>query len=322
MRLLIAALAALLLAPAAHAEARVRPDRVPAVVEARADSLHPEGIAWDPIRRAFLVSSIRHGTVSVVRPDGQVRTLVSDPRMVSTFGLRVDARRGRLLVVYADMGLGVRSSPETEGVQSGVGVYDLRTGRPLHLVDLSIGPGKHTANDLALDRSGTGYVTDPSSDTLYRVTPDGHGSVFARDPRFASPTIGLNGIVWHPAGFLLTSRYDDGGLFRIPVQAPAKVSAVRLPSRAGTDGLLLHRDGSLAAVTNTLAARSTDAVTTFRSSDGWRSARLVRIEPWASKVPTTIASSPSGDYAVSGRLDVLLNGGTADDFVLRRSRFH
>ncbi|HEU5110810.1 MAG TPA: hypothetical protein VFT95_19900, partial [Micromonosporaceae bacterium] len=37
------------------------------VLRASAPSLHPEGVAWDATRGAFLVSSLRHGTVSVVR---------------------------------------------------------------------------------------------------------------------------------------------------------------------------------------------------------------------------------------------------------------
>src|SRR5262245_10694871 len=127
-RVIAAATVLLALATPTAAASPVRHHGLPVTIEATAPSLVPEGVAWDPTRRAFLVGSIRHGTVSVVRPDGRVDTLVSDPRMVSTFGLHVDAARGRLLVSYADMGLGERSTPQTTGVQSGVGIFDLRTG--------------------------------------------------------------------------------------------------------------------------------------------------------------------------------------------------
>src|SRR6266516_4476896 len=90
-------------ASAAHERARPAP-----VIEASAPTLHPEGVAWDPTRRAFLVSSVRHGTVSLVRTDGSVRTLASDPVMVSTFGVHVDAARHRFLVAYGDIGFGER----------------------------------------------------------------------------------------------------------------------------------------------------------------------------------------------------------------------
>jgi hypothetical protein len=57
----------------------------PAVVDGTAPALHPEGVAWDPGRRAFLVGSVRHGTISVVGPGGRVTTLVGpDGRCTSS----------------------------------------------------------------------------------------------------------------------------------------------------------------------------------------------------------------------------------------------
>src|SRR4051812_41151603 len=105
----VMALVAALLLTGAGTAAATRP---PATITGHAAAVHPEGVAWDPSRQAFLVGSARHGTVSVVRPDGRVSTLVSDPRMVSTFGLRVDVARHRLLVAFADIGVGERSGPE------------------------------------------------------------------------------------------------------------------------------------------------------------------------------------------------------------------
>ncbi|WP_216212207.1 SMP-30/gluconolactonase/LRE family protein [Amycolatopsis aidingensis] len=298
------------------------PHRPPETISATADSLHPEGVAWDPSRRAFLVGSIRHGTVSVVRPDGTVRTLVSDPRMVSTFGVHVDAARGRILVTYADMGLGERSTEETTFTSSGVGIFDLATGRPLHLVDLAIGPGRHTANDLAIDWRGNAYVTDSSSDTIYRVTPDGRGSVLVSDQRLAGESIGMNGIVWHPAGYLLAVHYEDGRLLRIDTGAGHRIREVALPAPlTGGDGLALRWDGALVAVTNSFSAPGTDAVTVLRPAWNWSAVRVVhRVGPWPVTGPSTVALSPHGAYVLSGRLEVLLAGATSDEFDLHRLR--
>ncbi|MFL6076772.1 MAG: SMP-30/gluconolactonase/LRE family protein [Mycobacteriales bacterium] len=291
------------------------------VIEASAPSLHPEGVAWDPTRRAFLVSSVRHGTVSVVRTDGSVRTLASDPVMVSTFGVHVDAARHRFLVAYGDIGHGERSGPDTLDKVSGVGIFDLATGRPLHLVDLAIGPGNHAANDLTVDRWGNAYVTDPASDTVYRIDTAGHASVLVSDPRLASPSIGLNGIVWDPAGFLLIVRYSDGTLFRVPLRDPAAFTPVQLERPlVGGDGMALRPDGDLVVVTNSLGSPGPDAVTVLRSRGGaWQAAHVVsRVEPWPGTSPTTVAVTPYGDYAVSGRLELLLTGTTSDQFTLRR----
>ncbi|MET1072024.1 MAG: SMP-30/gluconolactonase/LRE family protein [Umezawaea sp.] len=308
----IALVAALLLTGAGTAVAT----RPPATITGRAASLHPEGVAWDPTRQALLVGSSRHGTVSVVRPDGRVSTLVSDPRLISTFGLRVDAARNRLLVTFADIGIGERSGPDTTYRQSGVGIYDLRTGAPLHLVDLAIGEGRHGANDLSLDRAGNAYVTDPASDALYRVDPAGRASVLVRDPRLASPTIGANGIAWHPDGYLLVVRYGDGALLR--VSPTGRIDEVRLDRPlVGGDGIALRPDGTLVVVTNGLGGSGENAVTLLRPNGSWRSATVLRrVAPWRTTAPTTVAVTPRGSYVVSGDLDELLAGTTTDSFTL------
>jgi sugar lactone lactonase YvrE len=292
----------------------------PTVVTGVAPSLHPEGVTWDPTRGAWLVSSVTRGTVSVVRPDGSVRTLIDDPALVSTLGVRVDVARSRVLVVYADIGLSERSSSDTVGRLSGLGVFDLRTGRRIRLVDLVLGSGPHGANDVAFDRRGNAYVTDPASDTVYRVDRDGIATVLASDPRFASGSIGLNGIVWHRAGHVLVVRYDTGQLFRISIGATPRVTEVKLDEPLfGGDGLALRPDGTLVAVTNRLASSGVDAVSVLGSSDGWRTAtRRHRVTPWPDAVPTTVTPTPYGEYVVSGQLDVLLSGGTSESFTLRQ----
>jgi sugar lactone lactonase YvrE len=291
--------------------------RPPEVVHAHAASLHPEGVTWDPTRQAFLVGSTRHGTVSVVRPNGEVTTLVDDPRMVSTFGLHVDAARNRVLVTFADIGVGERSGPATLYQQSGVGIYDLTTGAPLHLVDVAIGEGRHGANDLAIDWFGNAYVTDPASDTLYRVDVAGHASVVVKDPRLSTPTIGANGIAWHPAGYLLVVRYGDGTLLRVTPRG--RIDEVRLDRPlVGGDGIALRPDGTLAVVTNSLGSPGANALTVLRPNGSWSSARVVSNTPWPTTSPTTAAVTPYGTYVVSGALDVLLGGSTTDEFRLDR----
>jgi sugar lactone lactonase YvrE len=311
MRVLIVLV--LLILTAAPASAHTPPE----TITGRSTALHPEGITWDPLRRTFLLTSIRHGTVEVVRPGGTTKTLISDPRMVSTFGVHVV--RDRVYVAYGDMGMGSRSTADTTYKASGLGVFDLATGRPLHVVDLAIGPGPHAANDVAVDHAGNAYVTDPATDALYRVDRLGHATVLARDPRLGSTTIGLNGIVWHPNGFVLAVRYDTGALFK--VTRDGQVSEVTLDRPlVGGDGMDLRPDGSLAVVTNSLAAPGEAAVSVLRSNDGWRTARTThRAAPWADDEPTTIARSPHGSYVVDGDLGPLVTGvGMSDVYTVRR----
>lgn len=47
-------------------------------------------------------------------------------------------------------------------------------------------------------------------------------------------------------------------------------------------------------------------------------AREVRREEWPVEAPTTVAVTPHGSYAVSGRLPELLGGSISEEFDLRR----
>jgi sugar lactone lactonase YvrE len=295
----------------------------PSSISGRTVDRYPEGIAWDPTRQAFLVGSIATGPISVVGRDGVPHVLAQAPG-VSTFGLHVDAVRNRFLVTYADIGSGERSSDETEYRQSGVAVYNLRTGRLEQRVDLNttrLNPagGKHGANDLAIDARGNAYVTDPAADAIYKITPSGQASVLIRDDRLRSDTIGANGIVWDPAGYLLTVRYDIGRLFRIPLYGRPQLTEVAIGTAlVGGDGLALTRDRKLVAVTNKLGAAGNEAVTVLSSSDNYRSARVVTSVPWAVAGPTTAAITPHGTYVLSGSLDIMLAGGRSDSFTIHR----
>lgn len=301
---------------------------LPRELLAHADSLHPEGVAWDPTRRAFLVGSARHGTVSVVRADGSTEVLVDDPAVISNYGVHVDALRRRVLVAYADLGVAVGSTPQTTLKVGGVAAFDLRTGRRLFVTDLTALEPTRTAfavNDLTIAPDGTAYVADVYGDAIYRVDTRGRASVFVRDRLLTNADgIGVNGVVWHPSGHLLGVNTGDGRLLRISLRT-REVTEVRLENRlVGGDGLAVRRDGSVVAVTNSLGSpNGTDAVRELRSTDGWRSARTRWVEPaWPVRGPSTVAVTPSGDYVLSGRLEILFGPGqgTADDFVLRRTR--
>jgi sugar lactone lactonase YvrE len=305
-RQLITALAGVLLVTGAGTAAAARP---PQQINGHAPTIHPEGVAWDPARNAFLIGSARHGTVSVVRPNGEVSTLISDPRMASTLGIHVDAVRNRVLVAYADLGVSERTTNK-----GGVGIFDLTTGRAEHVIDLGVAP-----NDLTIDWSGNAYVTDPASDTLYRVDVNGHPSVVVKDPRLASPTIGANGIAWHPAGYLLVVRYDTGELLRVSLRDPSRIDEVKLEKPlVGADGIALRPDGALVVVTNSLGAPGENAVTVLRPEGVWSAAKVAKRVAWP--MPgTTVALTPYGSYVVSGRLELLFGQGvTSDEFFLRR----
>ncbi|OLF13292.1 hypothetical protein BU204_28060 [Actinophytocola xanthii] len=294
-------------APAATGVAQATHGHLPPVLTPAAVNQFPEGVAWDPTRQALLVGSVTMPPViSAVGRDGVARTVVTDPGVPAFLGLKVDARRGRIVAVY-----GVPGFP----APTGLGIYDLATGERERLVDL--GGENHAPNDVALDDRGNAYVTDPSAGAVYRVDLAGQVTTVASDPRLG-PAPGANGIAWHPDGYLLVVNHTTGRLYRL---AGGRVSEVWMPEPlVGADGIGLRRDGTLVVVTNTILGLpgSTVEVHELAVVAGGRVALPLRATPWPDPAPTTVAVTPHGDYVLDGHLDVLFSGGTATDFVLRR----
>ncbi|MGW2249644.1 hypothetical protein ACWCXH_05535 [Kitasatospora sp. NPDC001660] len=315
--------------PAAAVPAAARTACAPAVITGHADSLVPESVAWDRDRHRFLVGSLRHGTVSEVRTDGTVRTLVDDPgTLLEVAGLRVDSDRGRVLVTNLDNGVGERSSSATNGKVAGLGAYDLDTGRRLFYVDLAAvagDGGPHLANDIAVGPDGTAYVTDSFAPIVYRVGPDGTASVLVRDDRLTPKpgTYGLNGIV-HRGGRLVVGKWDDGTLWQVPLRDPAAVRRIEVTGGDATsllhlDGLSGRPGGGIAGVTNAFFGTGRDTEVELRSDDHWNTARLVTVRPSADATPTAVTPGPAGRlYQLSGGLADALGGHPTDTFTLRR----
>ncbi|MFF6999929.1 hypothetical protein ACFY93_34055 [Streptomyces sp. NPDC008313] len=297
-------------------------------ITGHADSLHPEGFDWDPDRQAFLVSSTRHGTASIVDGHGRVTPLVTDPdpRIVSTVGITIDLPRNRLLLGYHDLGIGARSTPETNLKESGLAVYDLTTGEERFLVDLALGPEPmHAADRIALADDGTAYVSDPAANKIYRVGVDGKAEVLV-DSQALSPGwelgtgAGVIGIRALSGGHLLAMHYTTGLLARVRVDT-GEVRQVELEKPIiGGDAFALRADGTMVVVSNKLANENgEDAVTVLSPvDDDWSAAKTVHHEPWPEQNPTDVLPTPHGDYVLSGRPEKLFQGETADDFVLRR----
>ncbi|GAB3433222.1 hypothetical protein [Actinophytocola sediminis] len=312
MRPLLALLTAALLtglavpAKAAPAGSGGLPDLLrPAVA-----NLFPEGVAYDPSRRALLVGSVgtvaggRPAVISAVGRDDVARPVVSDAEIPTFLGLKVDAVHHRIVAVYGS---------QDPAVSGGLAVYDLRTGARLSKTELPGAP-----NDVTVDRHGTAYVSDTNG-AIHRVTLAGTASTVISDPRLG-PTLGANGIAWHPRGYLLVAHYQTGQLFRVDgIDNTASLRELRLAEPLiGADGIALRPNGTLVVVTNSLLPQPGARVAVHELVVGDRYARPFRVTDWPDPAPTTVAVTPFGDYVLDGHFDVLLAGGTASDFVLRR----
>lgn len=293
------AVAALLLTSLA-VPAQAAPGRHwPAVLRPAAANQFPEGVAWDPSRRALLVGSLTPARITAVGADGTTSTVVADPELPAFLGLKVDRAHGRIVAVHG-----------APGLPGGLAAYDLRTGERAWSVPLPGAP-----NDVALDPRGAAYVTDTTG-SVYRVDREGRVSTVVTDPRLG-PQLGANGIVWHPGGYLLVATFATGELFRLAPDGDLRELALPEPL-VGADGIALRRDGTLVVVTNALVPLPGATAAVHELVVGRDHARPYRITPWPDPAPTTVAVTPYGDYVLDGHLDVLLGGGTAEDFVLRR----
>jgi hypothetical protein len=222
-------------------------------------ALSPEGIQYDEANKRFI--------------DSTYTALADDPHLVSTIGLNLDVSRQRLLVAVSDIGVNTtRSTATTLRKLAALASFNPSTGALLSYVDLGgLRPAlPHFANDIAVDSQGNAYITDSLSPIIYKVDAQGVASVFLENSQLSGGTgFGLNGIVFHPDGYLLVAKTNDGTLFKVPVANPASFTAVTSSqSLVGADGMLLLDPTTLLVV-----AGSQNTVFRMTSSDAWATTR-------------------------------------------------
>ncbi|KAI3993400.1 hypothetical protein MKX01_010143 [Papaver californicum] len=103
--------------------------------------------------------------------------------------------------------------------------------------------GKAFADDVAVDEEGNAYVTDAKESKIWKVGVNGELLSIIKSPLFTfkewyENLIGLNGIVYHPDGFLLVIHTVNGALCKINT----KTEEVKLVKLVG-GGSLRFGDG-------------------------------------------------------------------------------
>ncbi|KAL6901959.1 hypothetical protein ACP4OV_004835 [Aristida adscensionis] len=234
------------------------------------DGWFHECAKWDAEGGRFLVSTFFGAGVAEVRGgegEEEERVVVADPDAARRFalGLAVDAPRRRVLVVYADR-------PPRFGY-SALGAYELGSWRRLFLTRLDA-PGELTfADDVAPDEDGNAYVTDTMGNKIWKVGPDGEllgvirNATFVQRPGTLNNLCGLNGIVYHPNGYLLVVHTSGGDLFKVdPATGGVRVVKLLRGSLKQGDGLEL-----LSATRLAVAGVPSRLV---ESSDDWETASV------------------------------------------------
>ncbi|CAL4939068.1 unnamed protein product [Urochloa decumbens] len=222
---------------------------------------------WDAEGGRFLASTFFGASVAEVRGgEAEERVVLADPDAAGrvALGLAVDAPRRRLLLVYADR------FPRFG--YAAVGAYELGSWRRLFLTRLDV-PGESTfPDDVASDDDGNAYVTDAMGNKIWKVGPDGallgaiKNATFTQRPGARHNLVGLNGIVYHPNGYLLAVHTTGGDLFKVdPKTETVRVVKVRGSLKRG-DGLEL-----LSATRLVVAGVPSRLV---ESSDDWETASV------------------------------------------------
>jgi sugar lactone lactonase YvrE len=262
----------------------------PAKITVPQRGLSPEGIQYDTANQRFIVSSRTQGRIGTVRDDSTYTQLADDTRLVSTIGLNLDATRQRLLAAVSDAGANTtRTSATTLRKLAALAIFNPSSGALLRYVDLgALRPTQaHFANDIAVDAVGNIYITDSLSPIIYKVDTNGTPTVFLGNAQLSGGTgFGLNGIVYHPDGYLLVAKSNDGTLFKVPLANPTGFTPVAsTQSLVGADGLLLLNSTTLLVV-----AGSQSTVFRMATSDGWATTRPSGSFATGAVSPTTITS--------------------------------
>jgi sugar lactone lactonase YvrE len=284
-----------------------------------ADTAYPESVTWSAKQGKFFVSSVRHGTVGAVTPDGRYTPFIADDKLVSTVGLLIDDERNTLWVTNSDPGAGDRTTAATQGQLAGIATYNAMTGKRLAYYDLGhLSEGTHLANDVALDADGNAYVTDSFAPVIYRISKAGEASIFAESPLFKDADgFNLNGIAFHPDGYLLVGKYNSGDLFRVTIADPKRIERVKLPQALkGADGFSLVDAQHLVVVLNLGADKTVELV----STDGWASAQIARETKSATSMPTAATRAGKDVWVLNSRLDTLFDAKAdkVSDFMLQK----
>lgn len=280
----------------------------PRTIEIEKTALYPEGIEYNPNTGKFLLSSVREGTIYEIDETGAYTPFIEDERLVSTTGIHIDAERNRLLVPNTDHGLSLHSDPERKLKMAELGIYNLTTGEPIAYVDLAaLRPeGAHFANDVAVDAEGNAYVTDSVSPILYKVDPMGNASVFLENERFTGEGFNFNGIIYHPDGYLIVAKKNEGVLFKVPVSAPESFTEIQISQQfGGADGLVLADNNTLLLIANKVGDITTNAVIQLQGDQTWESAIVAGIQETGDVYPTTGIAKENEVYVVFGQLSGL-----------------
>ncbi|HYF30501.1 MAG TPA: SMP-30/gluconolactonase/LRE family protein [Chitinophagaceae bacterium] len=225
----------------------------------------PEGIAYDPVKKEFYVSSTYKRKIIKIKEDGSYEDFIQEKQdgIYGVVGMRVDAKRRVLWAASGTAGAGMPIKDEDSTItgNSGVFKYDLNTGKLIkkYLLDGDVNRG-YFLNDLVVDSNGVVYISDTPNGTIYTIRPEKDVlEIFYTFPGEAYP----NGLDLTPDEryLYLTWYARPSDMFgRLEIQT-RKLDTVTMANnwQAGSDGLYFYNN-SLVAI---IPADSSDEVVQY-----------------------------------------------------------
>ena len=276
-----------------------------------------EGIAYDPARRVFFVSSVHRRKIVRRAADGTVSDFVREggDRLDGVLALAVDAPRGRLLA-------GTAALPQMAGFEkardgeSALVAFDLDSGKRVGRWPLPADGKPHAANDLLVEANGDVLVTDSLGSGIYRLRAGASSlETFVAPGVFRSP----QGIVAGPGGRIYVADWGYG-LFRL--EADGKRREIESPPDVpllGIDGLVA-RGRTFYATQNGIAPARVAALELDAAGDRVVSGKILDMNDPEFAEPTLLTLVGDDLYVVGrsqwGRYDE--KTGAVDEGKLRK----
>ncbi len=266
------------------------------------DSIFPEGIAGNQLTGELFVGSAGRGGIQRIA-DGRAEWFVppGERGLRAVVGLATDESRHRLLAVSQTFLVNGQFNSDPRDLPEII-AFDTESHALIGRWEVPFDGAPHFLNDIAVDRSGTAYITDSFSPTIWRLTP-GAGALerFVEHGAF-QPQAGfnLNGIVVTPDGSALIASIPgrNAAFFRIDL-ATREVSRVAVTgSHAGGDGLVFVTANRMLAVLNGL--------TVIQFNTDFSSATAAALTgSWGNSLdfPTTAAVAGNRLWVVNSQLD-------------------
>jgi sugar lactone lactonase YvrE len=129
-----------------------------------------EGIAYDPVDRAFYLGSVHHRKIVRVDRTGRVSDFVTEGRdsLWAPLGMKVDPVRRVLWVAVAAVPQMSGFKPSDDG-RTGLFRYDLGSGRRTGRFLVPPDGATHALGDLTISHGGDVYASDSRSPGIYLV---------------------------------------------------------------------------------------------------------------------------------------------------------